>query len=129
MSSTLPWITGIGGVAVRIVGVVYGIVRDGAARRESRRGWIGKEPAAVDEFYSPVLGKLERIRERSQARLEFSNAMSASQSSVSSEEMQGTMDFSTSFLRDELLVYREVADLFRESAGFVEPSTREDLGV
>lgn len=127
MSTTLPWITGIGGVALGIAGVVYGIVRDRAARRESRRSAVlARNQRQLDEFYSPVLGKLERIRERSQARLEFGNAMSASQSSLSSEEMEGAIDFNNSVLRDELLpLYKEVAELFQENAGLVEPSTRE----
>jgi hypothetical protein len=109
-----------------VASFLYGIRKDREAKRERERASkrvFNRDQ--LDNFYSPALGKLEEIRAKSLARKKFSEAFSAAPEVERQKHIEERITFDNRVLREELLPrYRELADLFREQSGLIEPSTR-----
>ena len=116
----------ISATLVGVVGLVYAVKKNREAKRERARASKREfNRDQLDKFYSPVLGKLDEIRAKSLARQHFGEAFSAAPKTERLKHLEERIAFDNRVLREELLPrYQEVADLFREQSGLVEPSTR-----
>lgn len=123
----LEWITGIGGLVIGIAGIAFGEYRVRAARRHVALDRIHqRNRSQLDEFYAPLLGKLERIRSIGVARQDFGEAIRDASLRPPRDDTEHSVAFNNRILEDELLpLYREIAVLFEEKRGLVEPSTAE----
>ncbi len=120
-------IVAILGILLGAVGFVYGVKKDREAKRErakaSRREFNREQ---LEKFYSPALGKLAEIQAKSHARKQYGDALSAVPTTDRRDHIEETVEFNNRVLREQLLpLYKEVAALFREHSGLLEPSTRD----
>ena len=116
----------IGTTLLAVVGFIYGVRKDREAKRErakaSQREFNREQ---LEKFYSPVMGKLEVIRNKGKARQIFSSAFRAA-SDTTREQLHKKVQFDNEALRTEIIpLFEEVEQLFQVHSGLIEPSTRD----
>ena len=116
----------IGASLLAAASFVYGVKKDREAKRERERASKREfNREQLEKVYSPALGKLGEIRAKSLARKHFGEAFSAAPEAERRDHREERGTFDNRVLREQLLPrYQEVANLFREQSGLVEPSTR-----
>ncbi len=121
----LDWIKEIGALIIAVAGVVFGEYRARAARRQGATDRIHqRNRSQLDEFYAPVLGRLDRIRAIGAARVNFGSAIRDASLRPPREDTETAVAYNNRVLREQLLpLYREIAALFAEKRGLIEPST------
>ena len=121
------WIIGIGGLLVAAAGLTIGEYRARAARRDTALDRIyDRNRTQLDEFYAPALAKLEQIRAKGSARLAFGSAVRDASPRPPLDDTKNAVAYNNHVLDEELLpLYREIADLFAQKRGLIEPSTAE----
>lgn len=92
-----------------------------------RKGFQGEQ---LERFYSPALGKLDELRAKTVARVDFiresAEARDAEPHRYDVEEFKEMIEFHNQRMREDILpLHGQVVDLFRDQRALVEPSTME----
>jgi hypothetical protein len=94
-----------------VVSFVYGVKKDREAKRERERASRREfNRGQLEQFYSPVLGKLEKILAKSITRQQFDEVFSAAREDERRKHVEEHVAFNNRILREEILPrYQKVA--------------------